>query len=221
MRIPIIAANWKMHHDSDSASKFLQRLLVLSRSVRKVEVLIVPPYTLLALCRGLLAESDIVLAGQNFYPASEGAFTGEISPPMLCDVGCEYVIVGHSERRQLFHENDAFIAQKVRVALESDLNPILCIGETFDERAAGETEKVIAHQLESALSNLELTSNQEIVIAYEPVWAIGTGETASPEDAQAGASLIRDTIREMMGCPMSTGRLSAALRSTQIRSSLL
>jgi triosephosphate isomerase len=142
------------------------------------------------------ALANIRLGAQNLYPAEEGAFTGEISPPMLRECNCDYVIVGHSERRQYFHEDNTFINAKVKAALQFDLVPILCVGETEAARDAGHAEEVVATQLEECLEGVEINLASELVIAYEPVWAIGTGRTATPADAQAMHEHIRDLLAQ-------------------------
>lgn len=158
------------------------------------EVVVAPPFTALAGVASALAGSPIRLAAQNCYWESQGAYTGEISPPMLRDLGCHYVIVGHSERREYFGETDENVNRKILALLPLDLEPIVCIGETLGERQAGKTLDVLANQLNGALEGLDLEQAGRLVLAYEPVWAIGTGHTATPEQAQEAHAFVRDNF---------------------------
>ncbi len=162
-------------------------------------VLICPPFTALYPLAPLLADSSIALGAQNMYPADQGAFTGEVSPVMLQELGCQFVIVGHSERRQIFGEDDKLISSKVQSAMEHGLVPVLCIGETKPQRDAGEAEAVTLGQLRAGLGGLAAEQVREVVIAYEPVWAIGTGMTATPADAQAMHAAIRQALASHYG----------------------
>jgi triosephosphate isomerase len=196
MRTPLLAGNWKMYKTVAEATALAQALRdgAEVNYVQDREVLICPPFTALSTLAPLLAGSTIALGAQNLYPADEGAFTGEVSPPMLKEIGCRYVIVGHSERRQIFGEDDTLINKKVHAAMSHGLIPILCIGETKPQRDAGDAETVTLGQLRGGLEGLASEQVQQVVIAYEPVWAIGTGETATPADAQAMHAAIRQAL---------------------------
>lgn len=161
------------------------------------EVVVCPSFTSLAAVQALIADTPIGLGAQDMYPAAKGAFTGEISPTMLKDVGCTYVIVGHSERREVIGEDDALINKKLLGVLEHGLTPILCVGETKDQREAGQAEPVVIAQVKADLAGVDAAQMATIVIAYEPVWAIGTGLTATPDDAQAMHAVIRQTLGEL------------------------
>lgn len=194
MRVPIIVANWKMHKTYREGKVFIGQFISDFRNIERVEVGIAPPHTLLGVLHYELEGSTIKLVAQNVHPMEQGAYTGEISPLMLKDLGCDYVIVGHSERRQLFHEPDEFFNQKIKAVFNNDMIPIFCIGETLDERKANKTEEVLERQLVAGLDGVGEDLISKLVIAYEPVWAIGTGETASPNDAQAGCAFVRNHI---------------------------
>ncbi|HDI11365.1 MAG TPA: triose-phosphate isomerase [Candidatus Acetothermia bacterium] len=199
MRIPIVAANWKMHKTSQEAADYCRRLRELVPKDPGVELVIFPPFTALGAVRDELAGTRIKWGAQNVHPEPEGAFTGEVSLPMLLEYGISYVIVGHSERRRLFGETDDFIAAKLQAALDAGVRPILCVGETLEERRAGRAKEVVERQLSLALGGISPDKAREVVIAYEPVWAIGTGVPAHPEDAQAMAAHIRGWLRERYG----------------------
>lgn len=201
MRTPLIAGNWKMYKTVGEAVELVEALLegVEVGYMQDREVLVCPPFTVLYPLAPLLADSTIALGAQNMYPETEGAFTGEVSPTMLKDIGCRYVILGHSERRQIFKEDDTLINRKVRVAIEHGLVPILCIGETKPQRDAGDAEAVTLGQLRAGLEGLSGDQVSNVVIAYEPVWAIGTGETATPADAQAMHAAIRQALASHQG----------------------
>jgi triosephosphate isomerase len=196
MRIPIIAANWKMFKQVGEALRFAEALAVKIQDLEGVEVVLAPPFTALERLKEAVASTQIELAAQNVHPDREGAFTGEISVSMLTDVGCRYVIVGHSERRHVFGETNAFIAKKVGAVLQGGLRPILCVGETLDEREAGRTFQVLDEQLSTALDGVSEEQATDLVIAYEPVWAIGTGRTATPELAQEAHAFVREGLRK-------------------------
>ena len=194
MRPPLVIGNWKMHRTASEA-------LALSRSIRKglsvarqVEVSLAPPFTAFGTVRDIIKGSPILLAGQNVYWEPEGAYTGEISAKMLAEIGCAFIIVGHSERRRLFHESDEAIAKKISAALGAGLRPILCIGEAFPQRQKGLTNQVLARQLRRALKGLGKNAIRNIEIAYEPVWAIGTGRNATPDQVGDAHRLIRRTL---------------------------
>lgn len=201
MRTPLMAANWKMHKGPDEAIAFFNGLSDAVADVKDREVLICPPFVDLYPLGHLLRQSGdktpIKLGAQNMYPGEEGAYTGEIAPPMLKEVNCDYVILGHSERRRYFKEDNAFINEKVKAARAFDLVPILCVGETEEQRDAGQAEEVVTTQIQGGLTGVEIVSAEELVIAYEPVWAIGTGRTAIPEDAQTMHAQVRAILRSL------------------------
>jgi triosephosphate isomerase (TIM) len=201
MRIPLLAGNWKMYKTVAEAVELVEALLagLADEPSSDREVLVCPSFTALYPLAPLLSESPIALGAQNMYYAEQGAFTGEVSPVMLRDVGCRYVIVGHSERRQIFGEDDDVINKKVRSAMEHNLVPILCIGETKPQRDAGQAEPVTLGQLQAGLNGVAAEQVRDVVIAYEPVWAIGTGDTATPEDAQAMHAAIRGALATTYG----------------------
>jgi triosephosphate isomerase len=199
MRLPLMAGNWKMHKTVAEAVDLVEALLAGVGDAHDREVLICPPFTALYPLAPLLSDSSIQLGAQNMYGASQGAFTGEISPVMLLELNCRYVILGHSERRQVFGEDDALINAKVKVAIELGLRPILCIGETKQQRDAGQAEETTLGQLRAGLGGMAAERLRDVVIAYEPVWAIGTGATATPADAQAMHAAIRAALAEHYG----------------------
>ncbi len=188
----VLVANWKMHFVRAQALEYLRVFKERVQAVRTTEIVLAPPFTLLETVGRELQGTQIKLAAQNFFAEREGAFTGEISPIMLKDLGCSYVIVGHSERRRLFGETDSLINKKLKAALDAEITPILCVGETLDERRAGKTQRVLEMQIRGGLEGLGLSEN--LVIAYEPVWAIGTGVNAEPAEAEASARFIRELL---------------------------
>jgi triosephosphate isomerase (TIM) len=199
-RRPLIAANWKMHKTHLEAIQAVQKLsyLVDRDDCERVEVVVCPPFTALRTVQTLI-EGDRLefgLGAQNVYPEDRGAFTGEVSPVMLQALKCGYVIVGHSERRQLFGEDDAMVNRKVRAVVSHEMTPILCVGETLDEREAGGTETKVTQQLKRGLDGLAPEAVGTIVIAYEPIWAIGTGRNAEPADAGSVVETIRAALAE-------------------------
>lgn len=201
MRTPLIAGNWKMHKDHRQAADLVRELHSLLADLEGVEVAVCPPFTALGEVSRLLEElnSRLVLGAQDVYPAREGAFTGEISPVMLKALGVRYVIVGHSERREILGEGDDFIAAKVRAVLDEDMVPILCVGETLEEREAGRALSKVEGQLQMDLVSLRAEEVPGLVVAYEPVWAIGTGRTATPDDAQEMNAFIRSWLAGRFG----------------------
>ncbi|MCX7781726.1 MAG: triose-phosphate isomerase [Negativicutes bacterium] len=199
MRVPIIAGNWKMHKTIPEALALVEQLKALTAAAREVEIVVCPPFTALYPVSDALKDSPISLGAQDVYWEPQGAFTGEVSPAMLTDAGCRYVIIGHSERRQLFGETDETVNKKIKAALQAGLVPIMCVGETLDEREVGETELVIARQIDGGLAGLTAAQVAGMVIAYEPVWAIGTGRTASADDANSVCDYIRRRIANMFG----------------------
>lgn len=193
MRKPIIAGNWKMHKTVAEALALVQDLGKLVAGV-EAEVVVCPTFTALYSVRGALAGSGMKLGAQDVYWESQGAFTGEVSSPMLKDAGCEYVIIGHSERRQFFGETDETVNKKLKAVLAQGLTPIFCVGESLAQREAGETEQLVGSQVKKGLADLSAGEVAAMVIAYEPIWAIGTGRTASADDANAVCSLVRRTV---------------------------
>jgi len=209
MRTPLMAANWKMHKTPEEAVGFFNRFAEAVGDPGDREVLICPPsvdlYVMGRKLHQLGDDAPFKLGAQNMHPAEEGAFTGEISPPMVQAVGCDYVILGHSERRHVFGEENDFINQKVRAARAFDLIPILCVGEMEEQRDAGRAEEVVTEQLRQGLADVEIGAADELVVAYEPVWAIGTGRTATPEDAQAMHAHIRAVLTDLWSQELAEG----------------
>jgi triosephosphate isomerase len=197
VRKPLIAGNWKMNKTVGEAVKLCEDLRLLVKDVIDREILVCPPFTALYSVSKIVENTRINIGGQNMFYEEKGAFTGEISPIMLKDVGCSYVILGHSERRHIFGEDDELIAKKVFSAVKHDLIPILCVGELLEEREEGKTFEVVRKQIKEGLKYLSRDDN--FVIAYEPVWAIGTGKTATPEMAQEVHRFIRLEISELFG----------------------
>jgi triosephosphate isomerase len=197
-RKKIVAANWKMNMTQAESASFVETLVRELGGANEVEVVIVPPFTAIAKVSDALGGSEnIKLGAQNMYWEKGGAFTGEISAAMLRDLFVRYVVLGHSERRALLGETDEIVNRKVRAAHEASLRPIVCIGETLDQREAGDVEKVLGSQLRGSLAGLGAKELNETVVAYEPVWAIGTGKTASAEQAQEAHAFIRRTLAEI------------------------
>ena len=198
MRKKIVAANWKMNMLQAEAAEFVKDLLLEIGDMSAVEVVIVPPFTAIAkVVEALGKAQNIKVGAQNMFWEHSGAFTGEISAPMLRDLFVRYVVLGHSERRQMFGETDEIVNRKVRAALDAKLRPIVCVGETLEQREKGSVEKILSLQLRGSLAGLKRKDFQEIVVAYEPVWAIGTGRSATPEQAQEAHAFIRQTLGEM------------------------
>lgn len=198
-RKPIIAGNWKMFKTIPEALDLVREIKKSVAGLDGIEVAVCPPFTALAPVAETLSGTDIALGAQDVYWEDKGAFTGEVSPVMLKDAGCRYVIIGHSERRQYFGETDEKVNRKVRAVLSHGLTPIMCVGETLSEREAGVTEKIVRAQTEAGLADLIPEQVAGMVIAYEPVWAIGTGKTASDEDARQVISFIRGIVKELYG----------------------
>ena len=198
MRKKIIAANWKMNMTQSEAADFVATFLLEVGDASEVEIVIVPPFTAIAAVNTALGQAQHIKVGaQNMHWERAGAFTGEISPAMLRDLFVRYVVLGHSERRTLFGETDEIVNRKVRAAHETMLRPIVCVGETLAQRERGEVEKILGQQLRGSLAELGAKELHETVIAYEPVWAIGTGKTASAEEAQEAHAFIRRTLGEI------------------------
>ncbi len=202
-RTPLVAGNWKMYKTGPEALAAAKSLKDLSAGVSDVDVMIAPGFTALAATAEALAGSPIAVGAQNLHWESEGAFTGEIIPGMLRAAGCRYVIIGHSERRQLFGETDQAVNRKVQAALAADLIPVMCVGETETEREAQQTFSVLDKQMRLGLEGLSLQTPGGMVVAYEPVWAIGTGKTATQEQAQEAHAFIRELLRKLYGEAMA------------------
>jgi len=194
MRRPIIAGNWKMYKVCSEALELVSQLKEALDGVRDRDIVVVPPFTALYPCRQILDGSNIAIGAQNIYWEEAGAFTGEISPGMLKDCGCSFCVIGHSERRTYFHETDETVNKKIKSALKHDLIPICCVGETLAQREAGETFKVVETQVKADFFGLDKDDMARVVIAYEPLWAIGTGHTATPEQANEVHAFIRKTL---------------------------
>ena len=195
MRRALIAGNWKLHKTVPEALDLVQSLKESLADVQDIDIVVAPVYTALYPVSPILAGSNIALAAQNCYPEPQGAFTGEVSAPLLRDAGCRYAIVGHSERRQLFGESDAFINAKIKALLAEGLEAIFCIGETLAEREGGEMFEVLRRQLSGGLAGLSADEMAHVVVAYEPVWAIGTGKTASTEQAEEVHAFLRGLLQ--------------------------
>ena len=198
MRSKFIAGNWKMFTTAATARE-LAAAVAKGVAGTNIRVAVCPPFPYLSAVREALRGSSVALGAQNLYPAKEGAFTGEVSPAMLLDLGCKYVILGHSERRHVIGENDEFINRKVHAALEAGLDVIFCVGETIQQRQGGETESVLDRQMTAGLAGLTAASMSRVVIAYEPVWAIGTGQNATPDQAQAAHVFLRRKAASLFG----------------------
>lgn len=199
MKRPLITGNWKMHKTIAEAINLINIIKAGVHKVTDCDIVVCPPFTALAAISEQIRDTKIDLGAQDMFCETEGAFTGEISPLMLKDVGCRYVILGHSERRQIFKETDELINKKVMAALKYNLVPILCLGETLEERDARHAFEVVKSQFDRSLKSLKPEEIERVVIAYEPVWAIGTGKTASPEQAEQMHSYIRRLLNEQYG----------------------
>ena len=201
MRKKLVAGNWKMNKTLFESNSLLINIKQLFNEgiTGKVNVIVCPPFINLYSANEILKDTEIKLGGQNIYQKNEGAFTGEISAKMLKSVGCDYVIIGHSERRQYFSENNNEINLKAKIALENDLIPIICVGETLEQRENGTYLKVVQQQVIDCLKEIDIKNLNKIIIAYEPVWAIGTGKTATPEQANEMHKFIRKNISDLYG----------------------
>ncbi len=196
MRTPIIAGNWKMNNTIAEAIKLIEEIKTNSLN-NDVEAVVCVPFTVLTDVKRAIGESNIKLGAQNMHWEENGAFTGEISPSMLNEIGIHYCIIGHSERRQYFNETDETVNKKIKSALSHDIKPIVCVGETLEEREANKAEEIVKNQVIKAFEGIDSKDLEKFVIAYEPIWAIGTGKTASSEDANAMCKFIRETIGEL------------------------
>lgn len=205
-RTPLVAGNWKMHKTVGEAVALIEDLRGRLDGAEGAEVVVCPPFTALYAAKQALEGSGIALGAQDAHWEKQGAFTGAISVPMLVDVGCRYVIIGHSERRQHFGETDQTVARKVRAVLGAGLVPIVCVGESWEQREAGQTEEWVRGQVLAALDGLDADQIAGLAVAYEPVWAIGTGRAATRSDAGEVAGLIRDTVARMTA-PAAAARM--------------
>lgn len=192
----MLAANWKMNKTVPEAREFVKAFALAVKDITDAEIVIAPPFTSLMAVGEAIKGTNIRLSAQNVFYEEKGAYTGEISPAMLKDVGCEYVIIGHSERRQYFHETDDTVNRKIKASMNNGLNVIFCIGETLQEREKGSTFDVLKTQITNGLKE---TASKNLVVAYEPVWAIGTGRTATPAQAQEAHKFIREELRKLFG----------------------
>ncbi len=198
-RRPMMAANWKMNKTVQEAQEYTAALLPRAADAEGVDVVVFAPFTSLPEVARMSQDSAVMAGAQNFFYEDSGAFTGEVSAPMLLDVAARAVIVGHSERRELFGETDETVARKTRRSVEAGLLPVVCVGETKEERDAGDMWEKISGQVRKVMEELDDPEGESIVFAYEPIWAIGTGETATPEDAQEAIGKIRDLLKELEG----------------------
>ena len=199
MRKPLIAGNWKMYKTVHDAVSYVTELRRTLRDVVTVDIVVAPPFTALAAAADRARDSRIAISAQNLHWEREGAFTGEVSAGMIHEAGAQYVIIGHSERRRLFHETDETVNRKLMAALGAHLCPIVCIGETLEEREAGQTMAVLDRQIKAGLDSLTGDQVGTLVLAYEPVWAIGTGRNATPQQAGEAHAHIRSRLRQWFG----------------------
>ncbi|MBM2828813.1 MAG: Triosephosphate isomerase [Actinobacteria bacterium] len=199
MRTPVIAGNWKMYKTTAESQAFVKEFLPLVAGVQGVEIVLSPPFPSLSVVAALTSGTKVGVASQNVHFAAEGAYTGEVSPGMLKDAGAGYAIIGHSERRQYFAETDDGVNRKVKAVLAAGLVPIMCLGETLAEREAGRTFEVVERQLRADLSGVAAADAPTVIVAYEPVWAIGTGKTATKEQAQEVHAFLRGLVKEIFG----------------------
>ena len=220
MRVPLIAGNWKMHKTQQEAARFVAEFVSLIEDVAGVEAALCPPFTALSATGEALRGTEVALGAQDCFWLEQGAYTGQVAPQMLAEAGCKYVIIGHSERRGRFGEapegwtpellatfadSDATVNRKAAAAVEADLTPIICVGEIAAERDRGETDAIVRGQVERGLEGLAAAQVAGLVIAYEPVWAIGTGRTCEPGEANRVIGLIRETVRESFGGDAAAG----------------
>ena len=205
MRKTLIVANWKMYKSVDQVNEFLQAFAPLVKGHDRDQIVICPPFVYLGPVTGALRGTSILTGAQDMFWEKEGAYTGEISAPMLLGAGCKFVIIGHSERRQYFGETDESVNRKLRAALEAGLRPIVCVGEVLEEREAGLTQQVLERQCNIAFSEISGPDALPLVVAYEPVWAIGTGKTATPEMAAEAHRIIRAQADKAFGPDVAEG----------------
>lgn len=203
MRKPIIVGNWKMNNTQAETKALIEALKPLLAEIKHVEIAVAPTFTSLQAAGAALQNSNIALSAQNISYASSGAYTGEVAPAMLKELGVSMAIIGHSERRTLFGESDEAVAKRVRCALDNDITPIMCIGETLEERESGKTFDIVLAQLQKGLALIKAEEAPRVVLAYEPVWAIGTGKTATPEQAQEVHAAIRLKLAQIFSPEIS------------------
>ncbi len=203
MRKPLVAGNWKMNNLVDASVALVEGLKPLVSGIDTVDIVVCPVFTALVLVRDALNGSNIQLGAQNCHTKESGAFTGEISPQMLKDAGCGWVIIGHSERRQYFQESDAFLNEKLKFALSSGLQVMFCIGETLEEREGGIMDEVLSRQVTQGMLGLGEADFDRVSVAYEPVWAIGTGVTATPEQAEDAHAFVRGLLSDQFGAAVA------------------
>jgi triosephosphate isomerase len=201
---PFVAGNWKMNMTIQEAKLLAAAVIKASLDLVDAEIVIIPPFTALRSVQKLVSESPVQLGAQTLFWEEKGAYTGEISAPMLKNVGCQYVVIGHSERRQYFGETDEAVNKKIASALKSKMNPIVCMGETLEEREAGKTMFRVESQIQAGLAGLTDEQFRQIIIAYEPIWAIGTGKTATPAQAEEVHAFIREKLAERYGTEASS-----------------
>ena len=206
MRRPMIAGNWKMYNDVNEAATLVADIKRALFDVENVDIVVIPPFVDLSDVGEMLIESNISLGAQNCFWEAEGAFTGEVSAKMLKSVGCDYVTIGHSERRKYFGETDETVNRRIKAVLDNGLVPIVCVGETLEEREESRTMEVVQSQITGALKGFTEEDIDSMVIAYEPVWAIGTGKTATPAQAQEVHAMIRGLLKEMYSSSLSDGK---------------
>jgi triosephosphate isomerase len=230
---PLIAGNWKMYKTPDEAAATAKQLVERVGGITEVDIMIAPAYPALGPVYSAIKNSAIALGGQNLYWEFEGAYTGEISAPMLKSVGCQYCIIGHSERRQYFAETDETVNKKIRAAIRAGLKPVVCVGETDKERESGQTLPVLDKQVKKGLEKLVLDQPDKLIIAYEPIWAIGTGKTATADQAQEVHRFIRslveknfdkalsDSIRILYGGSVKPDNISALMAMPDIDGALV
>ena len=201
----VIAGNWKMYKTNSEALQLANQIKIKTTDIKKTKMVICPPATALSVVNEVIKDSSVALGAQNLYWEKEGAFTGELSPGMIKSTGATYAIIGHSERRQYFGETDETVNKKIKASLENGLNPIVCVGESLEEREANITSKIVSRQISGALDGLDAAEAAKLIIAYEPIWAIGTGKTATPEQAQEVHKIIRDLIRSLYNDQVADG----------------
>jgi triosephosphate isomerase len=207
MRVPVIAGNWKMYKTAGEAAAFARAFLPLVSDARGVEIVLAPPFPAIAAVADLVRGSRVSVSSQNVHFAEEGAYTGEVSPRMVKDAGASHCIIAHSERRQYYAETDESANRKVRAVLAAGLTPIFCLGETLAQREAGKTFDVVGTQLLEGLSDIPAGEGPKVVVAYEPVWAIGTGRTATPEQAQEVHAFLRGRLKGIWGAASDSVRI--------------
>lgn len=199
MRIPVIAGNWKMNKTIVESVSLVKELKDFVRGIKGVDIVVCPPFTSLWVVKEIINDTNIHLGAQNMYWETKGAFTGETSSLMLKDVGCEYVILGHSERRQFFKEASGEVANKTKAALSVNLTPIVCVGENLEEKESGKTESIIEQEIKALFPKIDSTLAARIIVAYEPIWAIGTGKSSSTQDANLTIKFIRELFSSEYG----------------------